>query len=87
MYRVCLKSCGNIDFDENPFQEISPLRVVEANSIDECITIVWDYIEEYNLGGGNWIGGQVYDDVNNYLGKISYNGRFWDKDHPYGKEN
>ena len=50
-----------------------------AASIDECQDSVRKYIEEYDVGAGNWIGGQVYDGVGEYIGKISYNGRFWPK--------
>ena len=34
------------------------------------------YIEDYDIGSGNWIGGQVYDDDGNLIGQIHYNGRF-----------
>ena len=85
-YSVVLKSCGNPDRRQNPHETLSPTEVYWANSIEECQDAVLDYIEEWDLGGGNWAGGNVYDDNGEYVGNISYNGRFWDKDHKYGKE-
>lgn len=90
MYKVILKACGNIDYDENPYLPIVNKTYVDSNmefcnSIKECQAKVREYIEKYNLGSGNWIGGNVYDNKK-YIGRISYNGRFWDKDTEYGKE-
>ena len=85
-YAVTLKSCGNPDRRQNPYEDMSPARAHWANSIEECQEAVRAYIEEWNLGGGNWTGGNVYNDNGEYVGHISYNGRFWDKDHEYGKE-
>ena len=35
------------------------------------------YIEQYDLGGGNWSGGQVYDARGLLVAQISYNGKVW----------
>ena len=87
MYRVMLQSCGNIDYGENPKKPKSPFRIFAADSIEGCSQAVIDYIEEFNLDSGNWCGGQIYDRDNDYVGRISYNGKFWHKNHIYGKEN
>lgn len=86
MYTVVLRSCGNIDHGQNPYETMSPTRGYQANTIEECQQAVRDYIEKWDLGGGNWVGGNVYNDSNEYVGNISYNGRFWDKDTEYGME-
>ena len=35
------------------------------------------YIKDYDLGAGNWNGGSVYDEYNNQIGYIFYNGKYW----------
>lgn len=84
MYQIVLTSCGNPDFGQNPSDPMSPAKIVAANSIEECQVSARKYIEDYDLGGGNWSGGQVYQD-GDYVGYVSYNGRFWDKDSKYGR--
>lgn len=78
MYIVVLSSCGNPDFNQNPYEPVYgvPKRVLKATSIEECQQIVRNYIDFYNLGGGNWYGGDVFKD-GKHIGNISYNGRFW----------
>ena len=81
-YSVTLTSAGNIDHGQNPYDQlygVSQERVYAA-SIEECQQRVMEYIDEYNLGGGNWTGGDVYDDLGNVIGHISYNGRYWPKE-------
>lgn len=85
MYTVELKSCGNPDHYENPYKSVSPSEIYKAETIEECRKAVEDYIDKYDLGGGNWNGGNVYRNEE-YVGHISYNGRFWDKEHEYGRE-
>lgn len=85
-YIVFLRSCGNIDYGECPYEEIAPPQFVHAKSIEECSKIVRSYIENNCLGSGQWCGGQIYEEKVGYIGRISYNGRFWNKDTEYGKE-
>ena len=82
IYSVILTSCGNPDRGQNPFEPMYgvPSERVYTASIEECQKRVREYIEEYNLGGGNWSGGNVYDGLGNLIGNISYNGRFWPKE-------
>lgn len=86
-YKVELDSCGNPDYGENPYDQIDGAwtQMVHINSIEEAQQVVREYIAEHNLGSGNWNGGNVWNEQNEYIGCISYNGRFWDKDTPYGK--
>ena len=78
MYTVKLSSCGNIDYGQNPYEPLYdvPKRVIKATSIEECQQIVRNYIDFYNLGSGNWDGGDVFKD-GKLIGYISYNGRYW----------
>lgn len=74
MLRVMLKSCANPDFGEE--RAPAPRDVAFVKTPEDAAKACRDYIAKYGLGGGNWIGGQVYDGkVICYL--ISYNGRIW----------
>lgn len=53
-YIVFLRSCGNIDNNESPYEEIAPPRFEHAESIDECRRKVRNYIEDNCLGSGQW---------------------------------
>jgi hypothetical protein len=50
---------------------------VPVESIKEASTVCQKFIEENELGGGNWSGGLVVDDNNTKIAQISYNGRAW----------
>lgn len=78
IYSVRLASCGNIDYNENPNEPVYgvPDKIVYTASIEECQRRVLEYIDTYNLGSGNWEGGDVYDGLGNIIGYISYHGRF-----------
>lgn len=78
MYTVKLSACGNIDYGQNPYELLYgvPKRVIKATSIEECQQIVRNYIDFYNIGSGNWDGGDVFKD-GKFIGYISYNGRYW----------
>ena len=54
--------------------------MAHVGTIEEAQKAVRDYIEKHNLGGGNWAGGKVWTEENEYIGYISYNGRFWPDD-------
>lgn len=75
-YSVFLSSCGNIDHGENPFVSKVESVSYHCKSIEECQAAVMSYIDENDLGAGNWNGGQVYKH-GTQIGSISYNGRFW----------
>ena len=78
MYTVMLSSCGNPDFNQNPYEPVygASKQIFKAASIEECQQIVRNYIDFYNLGSGNWDGGDVFKD-GKLIGYISYNGRYW----------
>jgi len=74
---LLLKSCGNPDYYQDPDRPISDTMKVNVDTLKMASDICREYILEYDLGGGNWIGGQVTED-NKQIAKISYNGRIWD---------
>ena len=80
MLKVKLSSCGNSDFPEQRnIESLSPKKTVNVHDLKQASKVCRDYIEEYDLGGGNWIGGQVFDGEKQ-IARISYNGRIWDLD-------
>ena len=85
MYSVTLSACGNPDHKENPYNNVVNGIAVEkdiavADSIEECQRLVRNYIEDNCLGAGNWTGGRVFENGVR-VGYISYNGRYWEKEH------
>ena len=55
----------------------------EVNSLLEAKNLTQKFINEFDLGGSNWVGGRVIDEENNFVARISYNGRVWeDESHP-----
>lgn len=81
-YAVTLSGCGNPDHGQNPYKSVYgvPTIMRYADTIEELQEIVKTYIRNYNLGGGNWTGGIVYDAINDIqIGHISYNGRYWEE--------
>lgn len=80
-FEVFLANCGNIDRGQDPDR---PLYATKSgywkpvDSLENASRACRDYIESYDLGGGNWIGGAVRDaGTKEEVAKISYNGRIW----------
>ena len=84
---VKLASCGNPDHFQDPDL---PMYGCESNhyitvkSLEEASLECMKFIKRNDLGGGNWIGGAVYED-NKCIAKITYNGRITRKpDYEHG---
>lgn len=75
---VTLESVVNPDhrFDYN---RAIPRKEVEVNSLEEAQKVCRDYINETGIGGGNWAGGEVWEDGVK-IARISYNCRIWTPD-------
>ncbi len=88
---VTLSAEPNPDFSTSSHNGsilIKPI-FVEVDDIAAAQAAVREFIEENDLGGGNWTGdaGKVREAIaGKYLGRISYNGRFWDTGSDYGRE-
>jgi hypothetical protein len=52
---------------------------VEVSSYAEASRVCREYIEKYELGGGNWTGGTITV-AGKKIARVSYNGRVWDMD-------
>lgn len=53
--------------------------LVEVDNIHQAGQLCIDFINYYQLGSSNWTGGNVFDENNNFVARVSYNGRIWDK--------
>jgi hypothetical protein len=79
-YIVQLASLGNIDFGQDPRRSLPgvPKRRVRVDSLRAASTACRKYIEDNELGGGNWTGGDVIDAATKtVVAHVSYNGRVW----------
>lgn len=78
-YKVELNSIGNPDHGEDPTKQIPGAWAImrHVDTIEDAQKEVRAYIEKHDLGAGNWAGGKVWTEENEYVGEISYNGRFW----------
>jgi len=74
---VKLSSCGNPDHGQSPHDSLSPTVSCEVATFKGARLICTKYIANWNLGGGNWAGGQIYED-GKQVARVSYNGRVWD---------
>lgn len=77
MMTVKLSSVGNPDFRQDPNASQSPAKTVRVLTLKGAGRVCQSYIADWNLGGGNWTGGQVYKGKKQ-IARISYNGRIWD---------
>ncbi len=73
-FTVVLRSVGNPDFAQ--YAPVSNPKRVVTNRLSEIKKAFLAYIEEWNLGGGNWPRCPVCRN-GKVAGHFSYNGRFW----------
>ncbi len=75
---VVLKSVGNPDFRQDPARPLPgvPRKTVDVTSMREAAAACQNYITEYDLGGGNWAGGEIFENEE-VVAIVSYNGRIW----------
>lgn len=80
-YFVELKDVGNPDRGENPNRSVTGLQAetVEVDGFEEASRVCLDYIDQHDLGGGNWSGGKIVDEDGVFVGQVSYNGKVWGK--------
>ena len=78
-YKVLLASVGNPDFGQDSRRSLPgvPRRTLRVASLADASKACRVYIAHYELGGGNWLGGEVQK-AGKVIAKISYNGRAWE---------
>ena len=82
MLTVLLSCCPNVDIPRNggywsPGERPGP-SWVEVKSLAEASQTCRQFIDEYDLGGGNFSGGEVkHNGI--VIARVSFNGRVWDE--------
>ena len=79
-YMVRLSSVGNPDHGQ--YAPVSEPKEVRANTLKELWKECQAYIDEWNLGGGNWTSPKVFEantkrEGFTAIGFFSYNSRLW----------
>lgn len=83
---VELKSVGNPDFNQDPNKPLygaEPNKNLKVKNLKEAKEACLKFIEDNDLGSGNWAGGRVYEGKN-LIARVSYNGRVWDGEYSLG---
>lgn len=74
---VVCSSVGNPDMRQDPDSPISTEVLMPCDTFRTASKICRNYIDDWDLGGGNWAGGQVYHPTKGLIAYVSYNGRVW----------
>ena len=83
--KVFLANCGNPDYGQNPYKKLLGTEshfYKEVDSFEQASKACLEYIKEFDLGGGNWSGGQIIEN-GQMIAYTSYNGRVWKSDDKY----
>lgn len=75
IFTMRLSSSGNPDHGQ--YVPVSDPKVVQGSTLAEMRKAAQDYIDEWNLGGGNWKD-PVVKQGSKVIGYFSYNGRLWE---------
>lgn len=75
---VVLSSCGNPDFGQ--YAPLSQDELTAVANLQVASDVCMEYIRRWDLGCGNWDGGQVYHPTNGVIAHVSYNGKVWPGD-------
>lgn len=85
-YLVKLDNVGNPDFRQDCTRPLPDTFSgwAHVDSLKEASVICRKYISFFELGGGNWNGGEITRATDGLIvGRVSYNGRVWN---PQDKE-
>ena len=81
MYTLTLSHAPNPDITggywDSPVQSGTP-QTLAVDSIEQAQELSMRYRDGNSLGGGNWTGGQIHDEAGELVGRIAYNGRYFD---------
>lgn len=77
---VILKADPNPDYQApDPRATIKTVKVrLPVKSFASASKVCRNFIEKYDLGSGNWTGGQIGDIDGKIIAHVSYNGRVWE---------
>lgn len=85
-YKMTLRCCPNPDFGETRPKAQSV--TVEASTLSELRDAAGRYIQQNDLGGGNWVSPVVREvKTGQTVGHFSYNLRLWEgREYAYGQK-
>ncbi len=75
-YVMLLRSVGNPDYLQ--YAPVSEPKAVRGKSINAMVKAAREYIEFWDLGGGNWPDTEIRTLDGQSVAFVSYNGRLWD---------
>lgn len=81
-FSVRLSNVGNPDFRQDSRRPLpdTTCGLAHVNTLKEAVELCLLYISFYDLGSGNWSGGEIVRNSNGLvIGHVSYNGRVWEK--------
>lgn len=55
-------------------------KYFEIENILSAKKLCQNFIDEFNLGSSDWIGGRIVDENFNFIARVSYNGNIWDNE-------
>jgi len=76
--KLRLESCGNPDYGQDPERRLMGVTgsFVVVDTLEEAQVKCRAFIDDNELGSGNWAGGLVF--ANDHpIAYVSYNGRLW----------
>jgi len=82
MYEVKLSHAPNPDIADGYWQDGNPFALNVTAKVPNLLSasvVCRNYITRNGLGGGNWTGGQVFEN-GKQIARVSYNGRVWGMD-------
>jgi hypothetical protein len=77
MLTLHLSSAPNPDLNQT--ESPAPTVMYPVHNLEEASALCRQYIETYQLGGGNWTGGQVYQ-AGQETHHVSFNGKVWESE-------
>lgn len=77
---VILKADPNPDYEfPNPRATVRTVKVrLPVSSFAKASEVCRNFINQFELGAGNWTGGQIGDINGKIFAYVSYNGRVWE---------
>jgi hypothetical protein len=77
---VKLEAKPNPDYMDSDYRGLLNIKaqLVSVNSLKMASEVCSKFIEDNELGGGNWTGGEVKDSGGKVIAQVSYNGRVWE---------
>ena len=75
--KLTIKIGENPDHDKQP-EIVGQTFKLTANTICELQMLQRQFADDNNIGGGNWYFGEITNENGEPIGRLSYNGRFWE---------